>query len=114
MHRWTRVLLAAGVVLSAGIAGAALADCPPPVPPASAEQLRAAQQRDRGLLWRLVKDGRESWLYGTLHVGRPEWTEPGPALRRALGWRSVKCARLGRLRSRCLRLEGSIDGICSW
>jgi uncharacterized protein YbaP (TraB family) len=84
MHRWTSVLLAAGVVLSAGIAGAALADCPPPVPPASAEQLRAAQQRDRGLLWRLVKDGRESWLYGTLHVGRPEWTEPGPALRRAL------------------------------
>ena len=39
---------------------------------------------DRGFLWRLQKDGRSSWLYGTLHVARLEWVFPGPLLTRAL------------------------------
>jgi uncharacterized protein YbaP (TraB family) len=64
--------------------GAPAASCPPPVPRPSAEQLQAAQRQDRGLLWTLQRDGRTSYLYGTLHVGRPEWMTPGPRVAAAL------------------------------
>lgn len=42
--------------------------------------MQKAQQQaaDRGLLWRISRDGRESFLYGTLHAGRPEWFALGP------------------------------------
>lgn len=79
------MLTAAGTVLAlAGLAGPALAACPPP--PASPDPARAAAaaRTDRGPLWRLERDGRTSWLYGTLHVGRAEWAVPGPAVRAAL------------------------------
>ncbi|HEY0817509.1 MAG TPA: TraB/GumN family protein [Rhizobacter sp.] len=61
-------------------------DCPPePPPPGAAEIARAAAQaRDRGFLWRIDKGGRSSWLYGTIHLGRLEWTFPGPKVREAL------------------------------
>jgi uncharacterized protein YbaP (TraB family) len=54
--------------------------------PASAEALQAALRdaRDHGYLWRISKDGRSSWLFGTFHVGRLEWMFPGPTLQRAL------------------------------
>lgn len=41
--------------------------------------------RDRGLLWRLERAGRTSWLYGTVHVGRPAWAALGPRIKEALG-----------------------------
>lgn len=76
--------LGLGWVLATG----AFADtrCPPPPAQPSTAQLQAAQRdaRDHGLLWRISKDGRESWLFGTLHVGRLEWSLPGPQLRQAL------------------------------
>ena len=83
----------AGLCLLAGLActGTAQAepDCPPvagaPSPDALAAAARTAS--DRGPLWRIERDGRSSWLYGTLHVGRLAWAFPGPnvsaALRRA-------------------------------
>ncbi len=51
-----------------------------------AEQLAQARReaRDRGLLWRISRDGRSSWLYGTMHVGKVAWIVPGPKLREAL------------------------------
>lgn len=39
---------------------------------------------DRGFLWRADKDGRTSYLYGTVHVGKREWTFPGPAVLKAV------------------------------
>ena len=39
---------------------------------------------DRGVLWRIERDGRTSWLYGTLHVGRGDWVRPGPTIQKAL------------------------------
>lgn len=39
---------------------------------------------DHGLLWRIEKDGRTSWLYGTIHVAKADWMLPGPVLRSAL------------------------------
>jgi uncharacterized protein len=66
--------------------GDALTVCPPPAPEMTekrvADALKNAQ--DRGFLWRLDKGGRTSWLYGTLHVAKPEWAMPGPTVRGAL------------------------------
>ncbi|MFH0134699.1 TraB/GumN family protein [Variovorax sp. VaC1] len=39
---------------------------------------------DRGMLWRIEKDGRISWLYGTIHIGRGDWVRPGPTIQKAL------------------------------
>lgn len=36
------------------------------------------------MLWRLQRNGRTSYLYGTLHVGRPGWARPGPQVAAAL------------------------------
>lgn len=33
---------------------------------------------DRGFLWRIERDGRASYLYGTVHVARAAWLLPGP------------------------------------
>ena len=69
------------------VACATQKNCPPSaaslVPPggwASAPP----QTQDHGLLWRIEKDGRASWLYGTAHIARPEWMRPGPKVQQAL------------------------------
>lgn len=61
-------------------------DCPPQARPLSPAQQRDGLRdaRDRGLLWRLHKNGQTGWLYGTVHVGRPAWTFPGPQVAQAL------------------------------
>ena len=60
--------------------------CPPPLATPTAEQMQASARsaRDRCFLWRLSKDGRSAWLFGTIHVGRLDWIFPGPQLRAAL------------------------------
>jgi uncharacterized protein YbaP (TraB family) len=60
--------------------------CPPTAHAPSAEALQtiAAKAQDRGFLWRIDKDGRTSYLYGTLHVGRLNWLVPGERTRAAL------------------------------
>ena len=80
-------LLGLLAVQSAALAATPDVGCPPalPTPTADEVQAAAAQTRDRGALWRLTRDGRSSYLYGTIHVGRPPWTVPGPQLRAALG-----------------------------
>lgn len=62
------------------------AACPPlaAAPTPAAMQAAVRQAQDRGPLWRLQKDGRVAWLYGTLHVGRLDWAPPGPTVRAAL------------------------------
>lgn len=60
--------------------------CPPvagqPAPEAVEDALHDA--RDRGFLWRISKDGRTSYLYGTIHVAKFEWMFPGPSVMQAL------------------------------
>ena len=60
--------------------------CPPTAPQLDAARLQAlaSQSRDRGLLWRIDYQGKSSWLYGTVHVGQPEWLFPGPRIASAL------------------------------
>ena len=57
------------------------APCPPPLPVVATA---TAVERDRGLLWRISRDGRSSWLFGTLHVGKPAWRRFGPQVTAAL------------------------------
>jgi uncharacterized protein len=71
--------LAAAVMALPATATAASA-CPPPLPRPSAHE----PARDRGLLWRVTRDGRSSWLFGTLHVGKPAWSRLGPRVTAAL------------------------------
>lgn len=63
------------------------AGCPPTAQAPTAEQIQAARAvaKDRGALWRLKKDGRVSYLYGTVHVGKLDWVFPGPQLQAAIG-----------------------------
>lgn len=51
-------------------------------PDAIVQRLKGAT--DRGLLWRIDRDGRTSWLYGTVHLGKPDWLIPGPRVLGAL------------------------------
>jgi uncharacterized protein YbaP (TraB family) len=85
---WRRGLTALVSLLAATVTAAQqpAASCPPTPQPPSAEQVQAAQQqaRDRGFLWRVTRDGRSAWLFGTIHLGRPMWLFHGPQVRQAL------------------------------
>src|SRR4030095_14381279 len=54
--------------------------CPPAAAPLTTERLNAGMRsaKDHGFLWRVTKDGRSSYLYGTIHAARTEWMFPGP------------------------------------
>ncbi len=56
-------------------------NCPPEAP--SAAELPAADGKNRGLLWRLTRDGRTSYLFATMHLGQASWRELGPAVKEA-------------------------------
>jgi uncharacterized protein YbaP (TraB family) len=81
---------ALGGVLSALACSAALAQssasCPPQAQQPTAEQIQANTRnaRDHGFLWRISKGGRDSYLYGTVHVAKLEWAFPGPLTQKAL------------------------------
>ncbi|MES2424446.1 MAG: TraB/GumN family protein, partial [Pseudomonadota bacterium] len=79
--------------------------CPPPAPTLNAEAIAQAQRdvRDRGLLWRAEKDGRTSWLYGTLHLSRLEWLVAGPQLQRAFRASEVLALELNPLDAESLK-----------
>ena len=85
-----RSIRLAGLLFALAWSGASPAQAPPACPPQlqapTATQMQAAAQaaRDRGALWRISRDGRSSYLFGTIHVGRLEWVMPGPQLRAAL------------------------------
>ncbi len=77
--------LAVGVSIRAQVP-ATPADCPPDPQLPSVEQVQAGMRdaRDRGFLWRIDKNGRSAYLYGTLHVAKLAWTFPGPRVAQAM------------------------------
>ncbi len=98
---WAGVLLVLAVLLAAAEAPraqpAAAADCPPEAQPPTAQQIEHGLRhhaRDRGFLWRLQRDGRRSYLYGTIHLGRFEWVFAGPTVLAALGESQVLALEL--------------------
>ena len=84
--RWILGALVGALLHGAGLAQTPASSCPPTAGEPTSAQLQAgaAAARDRGFLWRLRRDGRESWLYGTVHVARFEWMFPGPLIMTAL------------------------------
>jgi len=85
IHRCLSITLLALVALGSA---AAQTTCPPPPEPLqfTPEQMRTAMQQvqDHGFLWRIQKDGRTSYLYGTMHAAKKEWMFPGPHLMQAV------------------------------
>ena len=65
---------------------AAPTDCPPQASPMTPEQVEAGMKaaEDHGFLWRLSRDGRVSYLYGTIHLARLAWVFPGPTVVEAI------------------------------
>lgn len=74
-------------ILAAALGSAAPspASCPPEARQPSPGQIEEGTRnaRDRGFLWRATRDGRTSYLYGTVHVGKMDWMFPGPEVLRA-------------------------------
>jgi len=70
--------------------GNAQAACPPAAQmPTEAEAVALAKKADdHGFLWRLRRDGHDSYLFGSLHLGRLAWAFPGPDLRAA--WQATE------------------------
>lgn len=73
------------LLLCLALVGSAQADCPPAPAQPTPQQAAAwaARAPDRGPLWRITRDGHSSYLFGSLHIGKPDWAYPGPALRAA-------------------------------
>ena len=69
-----------------GAQAAAPVTCPPTARALSAAEVEAGRREaiDRGFLWRIARDGRVSYLYGTLHIAQLRWMFPGPRTLRAL------------------------------
>jgi uncharacterized protein YbaP (TraB family) len=104
-----RFLLLLAAWLALPLAAQAQA-CPPPRPALDLVQMKA-QARDRGMLWRLEKGGRVSWLYGTLHANRAEWAIPGPVVTQALQGSDTLAVELDMTDASVLQalLRGSTD-----
>lgn len=64
----------------------AQSDCAPEPGVPTLAQLDTAIKaaRNRGFLWKISKGGHASYLYGTIHVAKFEWTFPGKEVVRAL------------------------------
>lgn len=60
--------------------------CPPAAAVPTREQVQVGMRtaRNRGFLWRITNDGRNSYLYGTLHVAKQDWMYLGEAVQNAL------------------------------
>lgn len=86
MHSLVRALALCALFLARPALAAAAADCPPATPAFTPALFSDAAKhaRDRGLLWKISKSDRVSYLYGTFHLGKAEWMAPGPGVRRAL------------------------------
>ncbi len=74
------------LLLALSVSPQAASTCPPEARPPSPAQLEEGTRnaRDRGFLWRATRDGRTSYLYGTIHVGKMDWMFPGPEVLRAV------------------------------
>lgn len=83
---WLGAATALAQTPSAAPAASAPANCPPPATIPTTEQVQAGMRDaiDHGFLWRIRRDGRTSYLYGTVHVAQAAWMYPGPSVLRAL------------------------------
>lgn len=82
--------------------------CPPAPTMPTAADIAVLQKsaKDRGFLWRITKEGRASYLYGTIHVSKLDWVFPGPRLVQAVLQTDVVALELNVTDPDTLRLLG--------
>jgi hypothetical protein len=87
MPRLLRICLLA-LLLAPAVSSRAAPEtaCPPATESPTPEAIQTATRnaRDHGFLWRISRDGRTSYLYGTIHVAKLDWIVPGPTVMGAL------------------------------
>jgi uncharacterized protein len=87
-NRFCRALLMLPALLFAAAAYAQkdAPNCPAPPAQPSQEKVQelAKSAKDHGFLWKLEKDGRTSYLYGSMHLNKLEGSMPGPKVVAAL------------------------------
>ncbi len=96
-------------VIAALLSTAHAQDGYPPAPtmPAAADiAVLQKSAKDRGFLWRITKEGRASYLYGTIHVSKLDWVFPGPRLVQAVLQTDVVALELNVTDPDTLRLLG--------
>lgn len=83
---WPLLLAVAGAIAFGHPAHAT--DCPPsPLPLDEARaHIEKTPGKNAGLLWRIEKQGRTSWLYGTIHLMHIDFAKPGSQI--MMGMRS--------------------------
>jgi uncharacterized protein len=89
MREWKRWglrchLVVTVLLLSWGAAQAQACKHPLPQFDVAHWQKEAKSAQDKGLLWRLEKDGRTSWLLATVHVNTPSEAMLGPRVTQAM------------------------------
>lgn len=106
------VLLALPVALAA-FAQSEAARCPlPPVKPTpQTMQALVKTAKDRGFLWKIEKDGRAGYLYGSIHLGKLEWLVPGPKTMAALRASDVIALELDILEPQALAQMSDISAL---
>lgn len=77
-------LLCIGLLLSIPLAQAKSCPQPPASPSAAQAEAGMKNAKDHGFLWRISKDGHDSYLYGTIHLARFEDMFIGPTVLNAL------------------------------
>src|SRR5450755_765457 len=83
MLRYRCILL--GLLFASPMMATALDCSTPPVPDARMlGHLAKTVQPDRGVLWKVSRNGKDSFLYGVVHVAKLEWDFPGPTILDAL------------------------------
>jgi len=86
MLKAIRVVIFVVFVTLAFVDRAVAAACPPALKQPTADMIQGGMKnaRDHGFLWRISKDARTSYLYGTIHVAKFDWMFPGPQVTNAL------------------------------
>lgn len=103
---WAQEPVPASSPQTAASSSAPASACPPSAASRLTPQVLDAARRqaaDHGYLWRIEKDGRRSWLYGTLHLGRANWTVPGPRIADALRQSDVIALELDPLDAEAMK-----------
>ncbi len=77
-------LLFIGLLLSIPLVQAKSCPPPPAIPNATQAETGMKNAKDHGFLWRISKDGHDSYLYGTIHLAKFEDMFIGPTVLKAV------------------------------
>ncbi len=85
--------------------------CLPEITTPSAQQIAAAQAnaRNRGALWSAAKDGRTSYLYTSIHLGKLDWIFHGPEVLKAFQQADALALEIDLLDPRAMQRSATLQ-----